>query len=169
MAESFNGSVKINVQGTLTSDIDIGTRSHAISYSKSYALTNGSGANQANMIWVDTRTLAASTAEDLDLVGVLTNAFGTVLSFSKIKGIIISAASANTNNVLVGGDGSAAFVNWVSDATDVLIVRPGGTLCLMAPDSAGYAVTATTADLLQIANSSSGTSVTYDIILIGAV
>ena len=34
-------------------------------------------------------------------------------------------------------------------------------------DSAGYAVTATTADLLHVANSSSGTSVTYDVIVIG--
>jgi hypothetical protein len=34
-------------------------------------------------------------------------------------------------------------------------------------DATAYAVTATTADLLKVANSSSGTGVTYDIAVIG--
>jgi len=37
------------------------------------------------------------------------------------------------------------------------------------PSAGGYAVTNSTGDILQIANSSSGTSVTYDIIVIGEV
>ena len=50
-----------------------------------------------------------------------------------------------------------------------MVVRPGATFAVFAgqADSAGYAVTATTADLLHVANSSSGTSVTYDVIVIG--
>jgi len=41
--------------------------------------------------------------------------------------------------------------------------------CVVAPNATGYALTATTADLLQITNSSSGTGVTYDIIIVGTV
>lgn len=169
MAETFSGSVKVSVSGTLASDIDLGSRAYALCYTTpSYTLTNGTAADQANQIWSDTRTLAASSTEDLDLAGGLTNAFGTTLTFTKIKSIIVKAAAGNTNNVLVGG-ASNAFVNWVSDATDKIVVRPGGCFALHTSDSTAYAVTASTGDLLRIGNSSSGTSVTYDIILIGCV
>lgn len=169
MAQTFSGNLKVALAGTFTGDNDLSTVAQAINYSKSFNLTNGTGADQANMIWMDQRTLTASSTEDLDLYGGLTNSFGTTINFTSIKGILIYAAAANTNDVVVGGDGSAAFVNWVSDATDKIVVKPGGLFALINSNANGYAVTATTADILQIANSSSGTSVTYDIILLGEV
>lgn len=168
MAETYTGTVKLSVVGTLLKDIDIGTVSHLVNYTASNTLTNGTGADSANMVWVDTRTLTASSSENLDLAGVLVNALGTTLTFTKIKGIIVAASSANTNNVVIGGNANA-LVNWVGNANDVVNVTPGGIFCLTAPGATAYAVTASTGDILQIANSSSGTSVTYDIILIGVV
>ena len=50
-----------------------------------------------------------------------------------------------------------------------MTVKPGGWLASYDPSATGYAVTNTTADILQIANSSSGSSVDYDIIVIGEV
>lgn len=169
MAETFTGSFKVSATGTLSSDVDLGSRNYVLNYSKSYTLTNGTGADQANNIWTDTRTITASGTDDIDLAGSLTNAFGTTLTFTKIKGIIVSAAAANTNNVLVGGDATAALVNWVGNATDIITVQPGGTFAIYTPSSTGYAVTATTGDILQIANSAGSTSVTYDIVIIGTV
>lgn len=166
---TFTGTAKLSINGALTSAIDIGTLTHNINYAKTYSIADGTGADQANMLFVDTRTVALSSSENLDLAGGLTDAFGATITFTKIKGIIIAAAAANTNNVLVGGHATAAFVNFVSDATDVLVVRPGGTIALFANDVTGYAVVATTGDLLKITNSGAGTGVTYDIILIGAV
>ena len=130
-------------------------------------LANGTAANQADRIFHDTRTLSASGTENLDLAGVLTDPTGATITFAKIKLLLIKAAAANTNDVVVGGHASAAFVNWVSDATDKVVVRPGGGLCLWAPGAAGYAVTATTADMLTVANSGAGTGVTYDVVIIG--
>lgn len=169
MAATFSGNVKLSLAGILTNDNDLSTVTQAFNYSKSYNIANGTGANQANMIWADTRTIAASGTDDLDLYGGLTNAFGTAINFTSIKGIIIVADSANTNDVLVGGDGAAAFVNWVSDATDKIVVKPNGMFAIMNTNANGYAVTNTTADVLQIANSSSGTSVTYDVIIFGEI
>jgi len=61
---------------------------------------------------------------------------------------------------------------WVTllGATHTLTLRPGAFVAVGtgAADATGYAVTATTADLLKIANSGAGTSVTYDIHIIGA-
>lgn len=169
MAESYTGIIKILTTGVLSNSVDLGSSDYTLTYTKSYTLANGTSADQANMIWTDTRTLAASASEDIDLAGILTSAFGTTLVFTKIKGIIISAAAANTNNVVVGGHATAAFVNWVSDATDKIVIRPGGTFSLIATDATAYAITATTGDLLTIANSAGSTSVTYDIVLIGVV
>ena len=166
---TFSGGIKLSVVGTYTGSVDIGSVTQNLGYDATYTLTNGTGADQANMVFSDTRTLTASSSENLDLAGGLTDVFGTTITFTKIKGIIVKAAAANTNNVLVGGAASAQFVNWVSDATDVLVIRPGGMVALVAPDATAYAVTATTADLLKIANSAGSTSVSYDIILIGTV
>jgi hypothetical protein len=70
--------------------------------------------------------------------------------------------------VIVGGAAANQFLTWVGAATHTVTVRPGGLFQLIAPDATAYAVTATTADLLRITNSGAGTSVTYDIVLLGA-
>ena len=104
MAEQFSGNLKLSLAGTFTGDNDLSTVAQAINYSKSFNITNGTAADQANMVWMDQRTLAASATEDLDLAGSLTNVYGTTITFTAIKGIIVYATAANTNNVLVGGD-----------------------------------------------------------------
>lgn len=168
MSETLTANVKVAVNATLTGDSDLGGRDYVLTYSKTLSFAHGTGADQANQIWTDTRQIAASTTEDLDLSGVLTSPLGTTLVFTKIKAIIIYAYSTNTNNVVVGGDANG-LVNWVGNANDVINLRPGGFICLTAPDATAYAVTAATGDILQIANSSSGSVVDYDIIVIGVV
>lgn len=168
MATTFSGSIYIQLLGSMVKSLDIGTASLDINYSKKYRIANGTIENEANMIWSDTRTISASSSEDLDLYGGLTNAFGDTINFTAIKGILIVASASNTNNLLIGGDGSA-LVNYVGDASDTIVVKPGGMFCVYDPSSGGYGVTNSSADVLQIANSSSGTGVDYDIMIIGEV
>lgn len=145
----------------------LGTAKDPLTLDYSQFLGSGVGANQASNIFHDQRTLTASSSESLDLAGVLANAFGVTLTFTKIKAIIIHAAPANVNDVLVGGAASNAFVGCFGDVTDVVKVKPGGTFVWIAPDVNGGAVTASTGDLLKVANSSSGSSVVYDVTIIG--
>lgn len=159
--------LSLALTATHTSALDLTTVSAPVNKALNKVLSSGTGANQADKIFHDQRTLAASATENLDLAGVLTDAFGATITFARIKLILITAAAANTNNVIVGGHGSAAFVNWVSDATDKIIVRPGGAFLLVATDATAYAVTATTGDMLTVANSAGSTGVTYDVILAG--
>lgn len=159
-------TLKINATGSSTAH-GLSTVTDPVSSDYTLSLSSGTGANQASNFFHDQRTLSASASEDLDLAGVLTNGFGTTLTFTKIKAIIIHAAAGNTNNVVIGGAVSNTFINWVADPTDKIVVRPGGTFILVAPDATGYGVTAGTADLLHIANSGAGTSVTYDVVIIG--
>lgn len=167
---ALDSKVSLSVVASLTKSLDLAKA--AVPLSKSYAalLTNGTATGQADKVFHDQRTLAASANEDLDLAGVLEDALGDTVTFARIKGLIVSAAAGNTNNVIVGGAATNGFVSWVGGATHTVTVRPGGTLALFAgaADATGYAVTAATADLLRIANSGAGTSVTYDVIILGA-
>lgn len=130
-------------------------------------LTSGTGSGQADLIFHDQRTLAASATEDLDLAGSLADAYGTTLTFARIKAVLISAASANTNNVNVTRPASNGVPLFLA-AGDGIAVRPGGAFLWVAPDATGVAVTAGTGDLLTLTNSAGSTGVTYDVVIIGA-
>jgi hypothetical protein len=147
---------------------DLAVPSVPISYGGQFQLDNGTGANQADRIWMDTNTLAASANTDVDLAGVLTDILGAALTFARVKGLFLRAALSNTNNVVIGGAVSNQFVGPFGAATHTFAVKPGGFVGWLAPDATGWPVTAGTGDLLRIANSAAGTSVTYDVVIIGA-
>lgn len=151
-----------------SSTLDLAAAAADVKGYRAISLASGTGAGQADRVFSDTRTLAASANEDLDLAGVLVDALGATVTFARVKGLYVAAATGNSNNVIVGGAASNGFVSWVGAATHTVTVRPGGVLLLAASDATGYAVTAGTGDLLRIANSGAGTSVTYDIVVVGA-
>jgi hypothetical protein len=64
------------------------------------------------------------------------------------------------------GVGTHPVTGIFADTSDFILVRPGGTLTLIAPDTTGYAVTATSADDLKVKCSTTA-SVTYSIIVLG--
>ncbi len=152
---------------TESTTLDLLTRSAPLSLSKRIRLSSGTGLDAADMLWTDTRTLAASGTEDLDLAGSLTGAFGNTLTFARVKAVIISAAAGNTNNVNVtrpASNGAPLFMA----AGDGIAVRPGGVFAWVAPDATAVAVTAGTGDLITVTNSAGSTSVSYDVVIIGA-
>src|SRR5439155_27040686 len=132
-------------------------------YTRQIALATGTATGQADKVWSDTRTLTASATEDIDLTGTLIDAFGATLTLARVKGLVIFASSANTNDVVVGNASSNGWVGPFGAATHTLAVRPGGLLCLFAPGATGYTVVGGTGDLLHVANSAGGSSVTYDV------
>jgi hypothetical protein len=165
---SLTSSLRVALTAVQYSALDLGTSRFPVTYDKTTNMPSGTAAGQADLLWTDTRTLAASASESLDLSGTLTGAFGATLAFARVKALLIRAADANVNDVVVGGVASNGFASWVGDPTDKVKVKPGGLLLLTAPGATAYPVTAATGDLLQVANGGSGTSVTYDVIVIGA-
>lgn len=163
---ALNTRMLLDLSAELTSALDLATAKVPLSIKKQLVWPDGTAANQANRIFQDQRTLTASSTEDLDLAGVLTDPFGATITFARVRLLYVAAAAANTNNVIVGGDANALAI--FGAATHTLTVRPGGFVLLAAPDTTGYAVTAGTGDILQVANSAAGTSVTYDVVVIGA-
>ncbi len=164
---ALTGSVNIAVQMTQTSALDLGTVTFPVQFSSSIPLASGTAANQADLFWTDERTLTASATENLDLAGVLTDATGATLTFADVVAFMLCAQSTNTNNVLIGGAASATFKLSMSDNSDIQVVRPGGCFLTVAPDATAYPVTATTGDILKIANSAGSTSVVYKVAIVG--
>jgi hypothetical protein len=167
MTTAIAATISLALTVAYAQTMDVGSAQHNVNFNPNYAFSDGTGANQAKIIFTDTRTLTASATENLDLAGVLLDAFGNVITFDRIKAIIVTADPANTNNVLFGGAASAQAAPWFGDVTDVLVIRPGGMIALVAPDAIGYDVTATTADLIKVTNSAGTTGVNYTIVLIG--
>lgn len=163
-AAGVTADVRARITGTYTSTNALGSVTFSFDQNKLTQFTPGTAALKADKLFSDRRTVAASSSENLDLAGVLTDPFGATLTCVKVRWIYVAAASTNTNSVLVGGAASNAFLGPFADATDILTVQPGGTLLLTAP-TAGWTVTASTGDLLKVANSSSGTGVTYDVVI----
>ena len=151
----------------LTGTLDLSNPSDSLDFSARIQLTSGTGANQADLDFHDRRTLTASQTEDLDLAGVLTSPLGTTLTFARIKAVLVKASSSNTNNVNVTRPASNGLPIFLA-ASDGIPVRPGGAFAWIAPDATGVAVTAGTGDLLTFTNSAGSTSVTYDVVIVGA-
>lgn len=167
MAVSFNGTITLSVSATLTDDATLGNGTHTIQKTYKKVYSNGSGANQASQMYAAVRSINASSNEDLDLAGGLTNIFGDTITFATVKEIIIYSHATNGDNLNIGGDATAAFSTIFGDSSDILSIAPGGLLHLQNPNAAGYAVTGTSADILQIANADSAEAADYDIIIIG--
>jgi hypothetical protein len=166
---SLSATLSLSAFAELTNALDLATGSVPLTFRRSATLSTGTAAGQADKIFHDRRTIAASGSEDLDLAGVLTDAFGATLTFARVKGLYVAAAATNANNVVVGNASSNGWATLLN-ATGTLTLRPGAAVGAMAgvADGTGWAVTAGTGDLLHVANSGAGTSVTYDIVIIGA-
>ena len=163
---SLTSSVLTKVVANQTSALDLGAGTYPLNFIFKTNMANGTGTSQSDLLFSDQRTITASSTEDIDLAGDLSDAFGNTMTFVKVKAIIITAATANTNNVTVSPATSNGFNGPFNAAADLIAIPPGGSFIVTAPVS-GWTVTAATGDLLTIANSAAGTSVIYDIVIIG--
>jgi hypothetical protein len=162
---AVTANITVSVTGKQTNALDLGTGAFPFQLIKSIDFASGVGDAQADRVFSDRRTLAASATEDIDLAASLTDAFGASITFATIKAVVIVAAAANVNNVNVSrpaSNGTALFLA----ASDGLSVKPGGLFALAAP-GAGVTVTAGTGDLITLTNSGGTTGVTYDIVVLG--
>jgi hypothetical protein len=163
-----SAGLSLAIAATISNTLDLSVKASApLAYNKALSFTSGAGANQIDRVFTDQRTIAASGTDDLDLAGVLVDALGATITLARVKLIAVYAASANANNVVIGG-GTNPVTTIMGGTTPTTIVRPGGLWLVTAPDATGYAVTAATADILRLGNSGAGTSVTYDIIIMGS-
>lgn len=167
MATTLKTIVTAQIDAVYKNLLDLGTPTDSFLKKQKIELSNGTGANSADLMFHDQRTINASSNEDLDLAGGLTNPLtGASMTFVELRAVLIVAASANTNNVRVTRPASNGVPLFLA-ASDGIDIPPGGAFMWTCPADGKVSVTAGTGDLINIANSSSGTSVTYDVVIVG--
>jgi len=153
---AFSASNTIRLNSRFTDTDGIGTASQPVDTTYQLILADGTGANQADLQYADTATIAASTNLDIDLTSV-EDAFGNALGAAEVVQVVIVSAAANTTNLTTGGSGSD-FVG-----LPALTIAPGGMVNLANGGANGIgAVTNGTADTIRIANAA-GASASVDI------
>lgn len=159
-------NIALNIKAKQTGSADLGTPQILVDIEKLLDFTPGTAAvGQANVLFSDTRTLAASATENLDLAGLLTDALGATVSAAEIVAIYVGAATGNTNNVNVSVPAANGFAGPFLAASDGVATAPGQFH--LFTNRNGWPVTAGTGDLLTFANSGAGSAVDYDVIVIG--
>lgn len=128
---------------------------------------NGTATSQANEWFHDQRTVAATTADNLDLAGSLTNKFGETLTFTTIKLIFFRIISPDgTKELHIGPRGQTNPWQGPWGGTGATVYSRTMGIFLWF-DNYGYGtITAGAADVLGVYNAGSG-SLTYDVIIIG--
>jgi hypothetical protein len=164
----LNTVIDVNLLATLTAALpaDAGNLASApVKANKRLTLATGTGNAQADKVFAGTRTVAASGTDALDLAGVLVDPFGAALTIVKLKAVLVRAAATNVNNVRVNRPATNGVPLFLA-ASDGIDILPGGVFLWAAPNT-GVTVTPATGDLINFDNSGSGTSVTYDVVLVG--
>lgn len=135
--------------------------SAVMSLTQSFA--SGTTANKIDIVYMAERTVATATNDDIDLAGVLADALGTTITAAELVGIFIVNeqldGTDNTTNLTIGGGTNPFTGIWGATGDTIGPVTPGGCFLIMNPNAAGLGtVTASTGDILRIANSSGATN-----------
>lgn len=162
----LTAKIDTRVIATLTNPLDLSIPSDPVDLAKRITLLTGTASGQADMSWHDRRTLTPAGTENLDLAGGLTNAFGVTQTFARIKLVLVLADATNVNKVNVIRETTNGVPLFLA-LGDGVPVHPGGLYLWAAPKD-GELVTGGTGDLLTLTNAGGGTSVTFDIVIIGA-
>lgn len=158
-------TIRVSVQAKQTGTADLGTPQILLDIAKSMEFSPGTAAvGQANILFSDTRTLAASATENLDLAGVLADALGATIAAAEVVAIYFAAASGNTNDVQITRPAANGVPLFLAGG-DGFALGPGDFSLRTYRN--GVAVTAGTADLVTVTNGGAGTPVTYDVVIIG--
>ena len=167
---ALDAQILLSILAHETTSGDISRTLRATPASYSLSLSDGTGANQAQVVWSDARTIGAGGYEDLDLQA-LTDDRGTV-AFTALKLIYVKNTSGS-GNLLLGTlfdlpytQPSARFVHapLSSDGLGAgYQVKPGGAIVISDPGAIGYQVNIS-AKNFRISGASGAT---YDIVLIG--
>lgn len=151
---ALNAQILLSILAHESDNGDISQTLRATPATYALALTDGTGANQAQVVWSDSRTLATAGTDSLNLSS-LSDDRGTV-NFSQIKAIYVRNTHA-TEGLRVGGATIGAFAGLPSVTS--LTLPAGGVYLTTAPVAGGF-----TGVAAQFAASG---EVTYDIVLIG--
>lgn len=152
----LNAKLSLSIHSDLSGTPDRGSAVHSVVEKITASFANGTGANQANNMFVDDFTISGAGAQTYDLAGGLTNGIGVALTFTALKALIVR--NSGTAELSMGG-GSNPFLGWLGASGDLVKIPAGGLLLLTDPTAAGQGVTAGTGDILRLSGTDAAGSV----------
>jgi len=163
---TLTAKILLQILATESSSSDLSSTTRVTNVSRTINFANGTGANQAEIVWSDSRTIAANSQDILDFQAGLADERGPV-EFTAIKAIYIR----NTGTVPLSWLSLSDPEDWGSgplqaSESEGLQIAAGGVMLLTNPSAAGWIVESGD-EQIQFINPSSTTAATYDIILIG--
>ncbi|MFZ5674286.1 MAG: hypothetical protein ACOZAM_15095 [Pseudomonadota bacterium] len=157
----LTAELRLKFKARQTGANDLGTPEFNAALEAFFQFANGTGADQADLLFADSRNVLASSNDDIDLAGSLSSVYGTTITAAEMVALIIKNKS--TTQTLTVGAGSNPWISWLIATGDGIKIPPRGAFMLVSPDAAGLgAVVAATGDILRVANGS-GSAADYDI------
>jgi hypothetical protein len=162
---TLTAKILLQILATESSSSDLSSTTRVTNVSRTINFANGVGANQAEIVWSDSRTIATNGEDILDLTA-LADDRGSV-DLTAVKAIYVR----NTGTVAIPWLALGLADHWATGPLYVeegfgVIIPPGGVMLITSPSATGWAV-ASGGEQISFANDSSTTAATYDIILIG--
>jgi len=154
--------------------IDLSIPKASFPVSKVFEFGFGDGAGEIDQIWWDRKELNASATEPVDVFGGITNCFGVVASFTKVKLILVLNRSdqaldghvAGDAVITVGGVAALEFLGPFNTAGDAIDVPAGAPFLAFDPLGPGWTAAEAT-DILNIVNKDGVEKALYDIVIGG--
>jgi hypothetical protein len=163
--------IETRINAAFTAVGDLGTPTYNQDQNSRFQWDTGVGANQADVIWSDERSVSTGATDSLDVAGVLSGLLGGTLSMARVKAVRVrnsnAAGTPNTTNISLTRPATNGVPIFAA-AGDAIPIHPGGEVLIVAPSAGGYVVTAATADLIDIVNAAGATAV-YRIEIIGGL
>lgn len=147
-----------------------GPASNNSSYSYHNTFAQGTGAGQADTIYVANGTIAASGNVVWNLTATLLDMFGNTITFARLKTIYLTVTTDTlASSGTLEGNSTHPYTAYLIGTTPGVIVRNGGVFFITcgAADTTGYAAVASTTDQLKLLNNDSVNTLTYDLVLVG--
>jgi hypothetical protein len=167
MSESLSVEIKASLAWLWEEALELSTLVDSSKLEVQAALSAGDGPGEADQIWHDTRTLAATSNDDLDLTALVQTIHGQSVSlgFAALKAILIHNTSDTDALVIDSSVSNGLTAPFAASATSKLEI-PASSPLLLVNKLAGWTVTAGTGDVLRIGNAGS-TEIQYKIVIVG--
>lgn len=164
MAKTLNSVMSLTLTGMYKNETDAltyGVPSNELSISENDTMSTGTSANQSDLRYHISTTRATGGTDTYDVYGTLTDVFGDTLSMAVVTAVFVKNNTSSTGADLTLGGTLDIF----SDASDIMVLEPEGIIFWYSPVD-GAAVSAGTTDSLTLTNAS-GTTISYDLVIIG--
>lgn len=160
---ALNAQIVLSILAHESSNGDISRTLRATPANYSVTLTDGTGANQAQVVWSSSAS-ATTTPTDLELSSLADTRDGASVSvtFTAIKAVYVRNKS-DSIALNIGGPAGPTSGAWFPAVP--MSLQPGGCYLMSAPTASGIAVTPSGPRIARLAAASENAS--YDIVIIG--